>query len=152
MPFSPHRWGGTVFAPPLFRTLGGNTPPHFSGPWGGNFLCPPKNMGGQCFSVPPHYGGGMFSPHGGGEEQDMSNGTTHTISTSMFTTSPCFTSAASSVETLQGGSEKQDGPPQAENFGISKRLCHRFSLRNRVYRLQKPRNFRLRCSNILEPF
>ena len=150
--------GGTVFAPPLFRTLGGNTPPHFSGPWGGNFCAPPKIWGGNVSQFPPTMGGNVSPPPivGGKSKTVMSPpskwGGTHTISTSMFTTSPCFTSAASSVETLHGGSEKQDGPPQAENFGISKRLCHRFSLRNRVYRLQKPRNFRLRCSNILEPF
>ena len=145
MPLSPHRWGGTVFAPPLFRTLGGKF-----------FVPPPKIWGAMILSSPPLWGGMFSPPIVGGKSKTCPPpskwGGTHTISTSMFTTSPCFTSAASSVETLQGGSEKQDGPPQAENFGISKRLCHRFSLRNRVYRLQKPRNFRLRCSNILEPF
>ena len=70
MPFSPHRWGGTVFAPPLFRTLGGNTPPIFRDPGGGIFVCPtPKKWGGTKSAKPKVMGGNKFhdlppiSPH-----------------------------------------------------------------------------------------
>ena len=82
MPFSPHRWGGTVFAPPLFRTLGGNTPPPFFGTLGGgDFLCPPKIWGGNDSQFPPTMGGNVFPPIVGGKSKTCPphpNGGEHT--------------------------------------------------------------------------